>query len=82
MGNLHSHYVSTAMNALLEQAASNTDPSKFPAIYTQVQDLIATDAPLVPLFQGTSNAVSNLKVGGVVLDATIIFRYCLLWETV
>ena len=82
VGNLHTHYVSTTMNALLQQAASNTDPSKFQAIFTQVQDLIATDVPMVPLFQGTSNAVSNLKVGGVVLDATTIFRYSLLWETV
>jgi peptide/nickel transport system substrate-binding protein len=81
VGFLHTHYVSATMTQLLSTAASTTDPSTFPATYGQIQDLIATDVPMVPLFQGTTIAVSNLKVGGIVLDPTTIFRYYLLWET-
>jgi peptide/nickel transport system substrate-binding protein len=81
IGFLHSHYVSATMAQLLQTAASTTDPSTFPTTYGKIQDLIATDVPMVPLFQGTSIAVSNLKVGGIVLDPTTIFRYYLLTET-
>jgi ABC-type transport system substrate-binding protein len=69
------------MSDLLKTAVSTTDPSTFPATYGKIQDLIATDVPIVPLFQGTSIGVSNLKVGGMVLDPTTILRWYLLWET-
>jgi len=81
IGFLHSHYVSPQMSQLLKTAASTTDASTFPATYGQIQDLIATDVPMVPLFQGTTTCVSNLKVGGIVLDSTLIFRYSSIWET-
>ncbi len=81
VGFLHSHYTSATMTQLLQTAAGTTDPTTFPATYGKIQDLIATDVPMVPLFQGTSLAVSNLKVSGIVLDPTTIFRYYLLVET-
>jgi len=80
-GFLNSGYISTTMTQLLKTAASTTDPTTFPDTYGKIQDLIATDAPMTPLFQGTGIAVSNLKVGGIILDPTIIFRCYLLWET-
>jgi peptide/nickel transport system substrate-binding protein len=80
-GFLHGHYLNPAMTQLLKTAESTTDASTFPATYTKIQDLIATDAPLVPLIQLNGVAVSNLHVGGVVLDPTLIFRCYLLWET-
>lgn len=81
IGFLHTHYVSATMTQLLITAASTTDTSTFPDTYGKIQNLIATDVPMVPLFQGTTTAVTNLKVGGIVLDPTTIFRYYLLWET-
>jgi peptide/nickel transport system substrate-binding protein len=81
IGFLHTHYISATMTQLLQTAAGTTDPTTFPTTYGKVQDLIATDVPMVPLFQGTSIAVSNLKVSGIVLDPTTIFRYYLLVET-
>jgi len=81
VGFLHTHYLSADMTQLLKTAAATTDPSTFPQTYARVQDLIAKDVPMVPLFQGTTIAVSNLKVGGIVLDPTAIFRYYLLTET-
>jgi peptide/nickel transport system substrate-binding protein len=81
VGFLHSHYISPQMQTLLKTAASTTDMSTFPQTYAQIQDLIAADVPMLPLFQGTTTAVSNLKVGGMILDPTTIFRFYTLWET-
>jgi peptide/nickel transport system substrate-binding protein len=81
IGFLHTHYVNPAMSKLLDTAETTTDASTFPMTYASIQQLMATDVPTVPLFQGTSIAVSNLKVGGMVLDPTTWFRAYLLWET-
>jgi peptide/nickel transport system substrate-binding protein len=80
-GFLNTHYVNPNMAALVKLVGSSTDTSQFAATYASIQQLTATDAPVVPLFQGKTTAVSNLKVGGIVLDATIWFRAYLLWET-
>jgi peptide/nickel transport system substrate-binding protein len=80
-GFLNTHYVNPNMEALIKQVGSSTDTSTFAATYASIQQLTATDAPIVPLFQGKTTAVSNLKVGGIVLDETIWFRAYLLWET-
>ena len=81
VGFLHTHYLSPTMSQLLHQAAGNTDPTAFPKIYTQIQDQVATDVPMVPLFQGTTIVITNPAVGGIVLDPTTIFRLYLMWET-
>jgi peptide/nickel transport system substrate-binding protein len=81
LGTAHQHYVSATMTQLLHQAAGNTDPNAFPQIYGQIQDLIATDVPMVPLFQGTTLGVANPAVGGIIFDPTTIFRMYLLYET-
>ena len=81
VGFLHTHYLSPTMSQLLHQAAGNTDPTAFPKIYTQIQDQVATDVPMVPLFQGTTIVITNPTVGGIVLDPTTIFRLYLMWET-
>jgi peptide/nickel transport system substrate-binding protein len=81
IGFLHTHYVSATMTKLLQQAATETNPTALQTTYGQIQQQLVTDVPLVPLFQGETICVTNLKVGGVVLDPTIIFRYYLLWES-
>jgi len=80
-GFLNTHYISPDMTALIKTVGSTTDTSVLATTYASIQDLTAKDAPVVPLFQGTTTAVSNLKVGGIILDATIWFRAYLLWET-
>ncbi len=81
-GFLNTHYVSPDMNALIKTVGSSTDTSVLTSTYAKIQQLTATDAPVIPLFQGISTAVSTPKVGGIVLDATIWFRMDLLWATV
>jgi len=81
IGFLHTHYVSAQLNDLLHSAATTGNPSTLPTTYASVQQLLVTDVPTVPLFQGSSLVVSNLKVGGVVLDPVYISRYWLMWES-
>ena len=82
VGFLHTHYNSTQMQNLLAQAiTSASNPTESANVYAQIQNLEASDAPMVPLFQTQSLCVTNTNVGGVTQDFTTIFRYYLLWET-
>jgi peptide/nickel transport system substrate-binding protein len=82
VGFLHTHYMSMQMDSLLQKAASDyTNATAVANDYAQIQDLEASDVPMVPLFQSSTLCVTNTNVGGVVLDFTTIFRYYLLWET-
>ncbi|MGD1054964.1 MAG: ABC transporter substrate-binding protein, partial [Nitrososphaerales archaeon] len=80
---LHDGYNSTAMDHLLNQSLSATG-AQATSIYSQIQNLQATDAPIIPLYQGGANccgAVAKTSVGGVFLDVTLIFRLCTIYET-
>jgi len=81
VGFLHTQYVNTTINNLLTHIAQTPTQANQLSDYQSLQTAIAVNAPMVPLFQGVSQAVSTPKVGGIVLDATIIFRYYLLYAT-
>jgi peptide/nickel transport system substrate-binding protein len=81
IGFLHTRFVDAQINQWLNQVTSISQPSQQLPIYTQVQSRLADLVPMVPLFQGTTIAVSTPKVSGIVLDATVIFRYWLLTLT-
>jgi ABC-type transport system substrate-binding protein len=71
------------MNSLLDQSVSATGAQET-SIYGQIQALQATDAPIIPLYQGGSNccgAVTKTSVGGIYLDVTLIFRLSTIYET-
>jgi peptide/nickel transport system substrate-binding protein len=80
---LHDGYNNPAMDTLLNQSLSATG-AQATSIYSQIQNLQATDAPIIPLYQGGSNccgAVAKTSVGGVFLDVTLIFRLYTIYET-
>jgi peptide/nickel transport system substrate-binding protein len=81
VGFLHTNWVNSTMNGLITTIASTSDTTQLSSLYGQVQDITAQAAPVVPLFQLTSIAVSNTHVSGVVLDITQIFKYDSLQET-
>lgn len=81
VGFLHTNWVNSTATSLLTQISGTSDTTKLSALYTHLQNLLAQAAPVVPLFQGASVAVSSPKVSGIVLDVTTIFRYYLLQET-
>ncbi len=80
-GFLHTNYVNPQMSQLLSSAAKSSDSTQLTNIYSQIQGILARDAPIVPLFQGTEVAVSNTKLSGLILDATTILRLWFVQET-
>ena len=59
-----SFYYSDRMNKLIAAQGKETDPTKRQKIYADIQQLVQTDVPLIPLWQ-TKDVVFAKKVGYV-----------------
>ena len=68
-------YSNPDMDQLLEQAQVTLDENERNQLYSQVQDLLAEDVPLIPMFQGKLYIVANENVQGIVPSPTMIFFY-------
>ena len=55
-------YCNQDVNAIMEQAAVETDPEKRKALYKQFQDILAAELPLYPAYALPYHTVSNVKV--------------------
>jgi len=77
---LNLNYSNPEMDQLIEWARFNTTDSVRITLYGQIQDLMVTDSPIIPLYQGSAYAVTSLKVKGVYLDITQNWRHWLLYE--
>ncbi|MEU7027477.1 ABC transporter substrate-binding protein [Streptomyces sp. SBR177] len=64
---------------LLPAVAASPDRSATGSTYTKVQDLVADELPLLPLWQGKQYAVAREDITGLewTLDASTVFRF---WE--
>jgi peptide/nickel transport system substrate-binding protein len=78
---LHDHYANPKADAVINQALASGDMNTRLQLYVQAQHILAQDVPLIPMFQGSSFAVSKPNVGGIVVDFPQILRYWLLYET-
>ena len=78
---LHINYNSPTMDSLVTQARAATDSATRQNLYTQINNLIVADCPLVPLYQSGAYAVTNPNVHGVYLDISQQWRNWLLYET-
>ncbi|MEN0069933.1 MAG: ABC transporter substrate-binding protein [Propionicimonas sp.] len=69
-------YSNPEVNDLVVKQQGETDTAAREAIIGQLQDIVATDVPLIPSWNGKNVAVSLPGVNGVAetLDATYIFR--------
>jgi peptide/nickel transport system substrate-binding protein len=69
-------YSNPEVNELVVKQQGETDTAAREAIIGQLQDLVATDVPLIPSWNGKNVAVSRPEMKGVAetLDATYIFR--------
>jgi peptide/nickel transport system substrate-binding protein len=76
---LHHNYASPQMDQLIEWARGNTTASARSALYGQIQDLMVTDVPIIPLYQSGAYAVSKPNVKGIYLDITQQWRNWLLY---
>jgi len=75
---LHINYADPQMDQLVSWAQGNTSSSIRSALYSQIQDLMVTDSPIVPLYQGLVFAVSRVGIREIYLDITPEFRYQLI----
>jgi peptide/nickel transport system substrate-binding protein len=78
---LHLNYASPTMDALVADARGNTSQTIREGIYSQINDLIAADCPLIPLYQSGAYAVTKTNVQGVYLDISQQWRNWLLYAT-
>jgi len=76
---LNDHYSNPQMDQLIAWARGNTSSTVRDSLYTQIQNLMVTDCPIVPLYQGSAYAVTSLNVTGVYLDITQNWRNWLLY---
>jgi peptide/nickel transport system substrate-binding protein len=78
---IHMNYANAQMDALIEQARSTTDTTTRTDLYTQINNLMVQDAPIIPLYEGKQFAVSKTNVQGIYLDITQNWRNWLLYAT-
>jgi len=76
---LHHNYNNPQMDRLIEWARGNTTESARENLYEQIQNLMVTDCPIIPIYQGSAWAVTKLNIKGVYLDITQSWRHWLVY---
>ena len=76
---IHHNYANPQMDQLIESARASTTAAARDSLYQQIQELMVQDCPIIPLYQGSAYAVSNLNVKGVYLDITQSWRHWLVY---
>jgi peptide/nickel transport system substrate-binding protein len=76
---LNLNYSNPQMDQLILWARGNTTDSVRDTLYGQIQNLMVTDSPIVPIYQGSAYAVTSQKVKGVYLDITQNWRHWLVY---
>ncbi len=71
-------YSNPDLDALLEQAQVELDQNVRAQLYQQIQQILAEDAPIIPIFQGKLVLAAKDNVQGIVLDPVMLLRYYLL----
>ncbi len=74
-------YSNPTVDKLLDKAATLTDQQQRAQLYEQVQQILADDAPFIPLIQGKLFIVTTPNVGGITLGPTMLLPYSLLYAT-
>jgi peptide/nickel transport system substrate-binding protein len=74
-------YSDPEMDELLEKAAVAPTINEREALYKQIQQKLAEDAPIIPLIQGKLTIVAKKNIEGITLDPTMLFRYYLVYST-
>lgn len=77
-GWLGTGYSNPEMDDLIAKARSISDPAQRSELYAKIQEIMITDAPIVPVYQGKAWAVTKPEVTGVNLDITQNMYYWLI----
>ena len=76
---IHHNYASAQMDQLVESARATTNTAERQSLYEDIQDLMADEVPIIPLYQGGAYAVSKPNVKGIYLDITQNWRHWLVY---
>jgi len=76
---LHLNYNNSQMDRLISWARGNTTETARNSLYSQIQDLMVTDSPMVSLYQSGAWAVTKPSVKGVYLDISQNWRHWLVY---
>jgi len=76
---IHHNYNNSQMDQLIAWARGNTTASVRESLYSQIQNLMVEDCPIIPTYQGSAYAVTTLKIKGVYLDITQSWRHWLVY---
>ena len=75
------HWSNPDFDALLEQAGATADPDEQALIYGQAQDIVAREAPVVPVYYDRSFALSRTGLLGAVESGVGFIRYAgMAWD--
>lgn len=77
-GWLHVNYANPEVDRLIEQQVLQPTSERLRTL-ARIQDIVAEDAPIIPLWQEGQYAVAQPNVKGIVLDVSQIFRYYLIY---
>jgi peptide/nickel transport system substrate-binding protein len=72
---LHDNYADPQMDQLIGWTRGNASAETRENLYSQIQYLSVTDAPIIPLYQSLAFAVSRREITGICLDIAQTFRY-------
>jgi len=73
-------YSNTEVDELISQGITTIDQAERVKIYEAIQDILARDIPIAPVFEGKTILVAVKGVQGVLLDATTLLRYATLYK--
>ncbi|MEM3995146.1 MAG: ABC transporter substrate-binding protein [Thermofilum sp.] len=80
-GWLRVHYANPEVDRLIDEQILQPTEQRIKTL-AQIQDIVADDAPIIPLWQEGQFAVAQPNVKGIVLDYSQIFRYYLIYAEV
>ncbi|MCD6244707.1 MAG: peptide ABC transporter substrate-binding protein [Candidatus Korarchaeota archaeon] len=73
-------YSNPELDKILEKAQVSLDHKDREQLYKQAQQILAEDAPIVPIFQGKLYVAAKKNVHGIVLDPLMLLRYYLIYK--
>jgi len=76
---IHHNYNSSEMDQLIAWARGNTSSTIRNNLYAEIQELMAIDCPIIPIYQGGAWAVTKTNIKGVYLDITQSWRHWLVY---
>ncbi len=75
-------YSNPQLDKILEDAQVKPTREERSRLYSQAQDILAEDTPIIPIFQGKLQVVAKKGLKGIILDPLMLLRYyTIYWST-